>query len=251
MLANKPKVRKFLAFLLTPVFLFLFFQYTFAFFFVFIVGIILAGVFKPTTKTNFLKLQATLPTSSIRSLAVGLAEIQGKVKSAQLIKTKIGNCKCIAYHYSVRRETKDSDGKSTFEVIESEKKITPFFVQDATGKIDIRPDDLDLVWLPEKGSYRSGNLRYKQQVLMPGEEVLLIGNVNSQDGKLMMEKDQHHNVFNLTHAASISKWNTYKPLLNSLYIFGGVCCLFAIVIIKADISIVDGTVFYNFNNLLR
>jgi len=85
---------------------------------------------------------------------------------------------------------------------------------------------------------------------MPGEEVLLIGNVSSKDGKLMMEKDQHHNVFNLTYAASISKWNTYKPLLNSLYIFAGGCCLLAIVIIKADISIVDGTVFYNFNNLL-
>ncbi|WP_153069730.1 hypothetical protein [Psychromonas sp. psych-6C06] len=208
------------------------------------------NVFKPSTKSNFLKLQAALPTSTIRSLAVGLAEIQGKTKSAKLIKAKIGNYQCIAYHYSVRRETKDSDGKSTFKVIDTETQISPFFIEDATGKVDISNEELNFVWLPEKGSYQSGDLHYKQQVLMPGDEVLLIGNVRSQNGTLIMEKDTHNNVFNLSHASSISKWNTFKPLLNSLYVFGGLCCLLAIAIVLSDVSIENGVVFYNFNHLL-
>jgi hypothetical protein len=241
------KILKFLAF---PVLAFAFFANTFAFFFIFIVGMILVNIFKPTTKSNFLKLQAVLPTSAIRSLAVGLAEIQGKTKSANLIPAKIGNSKCIAYNYTVSRETKDSDGKSSFKVIETERKTAPFFIEDATGKIEISNEELNFVWLPEKGSYQSGQLHYKQQVLMPGDEVLLIGNVRSQNGRLIMEKDKHNNVFNLTLASSITKWNTFKPLLNSLYIFAGVCCLAAIVIVLSDVTIEDGIVFYNFNKLL-
>jgi hypothetical protein len=250
MLAKSPKLVKLFKLLAFPVLAYVFFAYTFAFFFIFIVGIILINVFKPSTKSNFLKLQAVLPTSTIRSLAVGLSEIQGKTKSAKLIKAKIGNYQCIAYEYSVSRETKDRDGKSTFKVIETETKISPFFIEDDTGKVDISSDELNFVWLPEKGSHKSGNLHYKQQVLMPGDEVLLVGNVCSQNGKLIMEKDKHNNVFNLTHASSISKWNTFKPLLNSLYIFGGLCCLLAIVIVLSDVSIENGVVFYNFNNLL-
>ncbi|MDA7746001.1 hypothetical protein N8878_01530 [Psychromonas sp.] len=250
MLTKHPKLVKLLTWLAFPVLAYAFFANTFAFFFIFIVGIILVNVFKPSTKSNFLKLQAALPTSTIRSLAVGLAEIQGKTKSAKLIKAKIGHYQCIAYHYSVSRETKDSDGKSTFKVIETETQISSFFIEDGTGKIEISTDELNFVWLPEKGSYQAGPLHYKQQVLMPGEEVLLIGNVRSQNGSLIMEKDKHNNVFNLSHASSIYKWNTFKPLLNSLYIFGGLCCLLAIVLVLSDVSIENGVVFYNFNHLL-
>jgi len=236
--------------LASAVFAYAFFTNTFALFFISIVGTILMNVFKPSTTSNFLKLQATLPTSTIRSLAVGLAEIHGKTKSAQLIPARIGDRKCIAYDYTVYRETKDSDGKPTFKIIETESKISPFFIEDGTGKVEISTDELNLVWLPEKGSYKSGNLHYEQQVLMPDEDVLLIGSVRSQNGKLIMEKDKHHNVFNLTHASSISKWNTFKPLLNSLYVFGGLCCLLAIAIVLSDVSIENGVVFYNFNHLL-
>ncbi|TYK65425.1 hypothetical protein [Colwellia echini] len=249
MLTKYPKLLKLFKLLGSIILILAFFANTFAFFFIFIVGIIVVNIFKPSTKSNFLKLQAVLPTSSIRSLAVGLAEIQGKTKCADLIPTKIGNGKCIAYLYTVKRETKDSDGKSSFEVIDNESKTSPFFIADDTGKIEINTDGLDFVWLPEKGSYQSGNMHYTQRVLMPNEEVLLIGNVSSKNGKLTMEKDEHNNVFNLTLASSVSQWNTYKPLLNSLYVFGALCCLVAIVVIKSDVSIEDGVVFYSFSNL--
>lgn len=251
MIDKNSKLGKLFYYLASIIFIVVFFATPFEVIIFIVVIIIILAVLKGTTKKNFLKLQAVLPTSKIRSLAMGMVEIQGKTSCSQLISAKIGNLQCIAYHYTVRRETRDSEGKSSFRLIEEEQKIAPFSIEDDTGSVEISIQDLDFVWLPEKGSYQSGNLHYQQTILMPADEVLLIGRATSTNNKLVIEKDQLNNVFNLTHASSVDKWNSYKPLLNSLYVFGALSCLGIIVIIKGDVSIDSGVVFYSFNNLFR
>ena len=228
-----------------------FFYSSFSIFLVFFLIVVLTAIFKATTKKNFLKLQAVLPTSNIRSLAMGMVEIKGKTRCQQLIQSKIGDTNCIAYHYTVHRETKDSEGKTRYTLIEEEQNVMPFSVEDDTGIVGINIEGLDFVWLPESGSYRSGSLHYKQTVLMPDDEVLLIGKATSTAGKVSIEKDDINNVFNITLASSVDKWNTYKPLLNSLYVFGVLCCVLAIFVAKIDVSIVDGIAIYNFNHFFR
>ncbi|NQZ31416.1 MAG: hypothetical protein HRU06_09065 [Oceanospirillaceae bacterium] len=249
MIDKNSKTAKLLSAIGSIIFIAVFFIYPFGLVLLLFLAVFLYLGFKASTKKNFLKFQAVLPTSKIRSMAMGLVEVQGKIKCQKLIRSKIGNIQCVAYHYTVRREERDSEGRSSYKLIDEESKMADFSIADDTGSVDVYTQDLDCVWLPEKGSYSSGSLHYKQTILLPADEVLLIGQAANVNGKVVIKKDDINNVFNLTHASSVDKWNTFKPLLNSLYVFGAISCVIIIVILKADVSIDNGVVFYSFNNI--
>ncbi|MEB3376208.1 hypothetical protein SFC43_34840 [Bacteroides sp. CR5/BHMF/2] len=50
-----------------------------------------------------MRLQAILPTSPIRSVAMGLAEVEGNVVLKESLLAPIGDTECVAYQYEVER----------------------------------------------------------------------------------------------------------------------------------------------------
>jgi hypothetical protein len=88
------------------------------------------------------KVQNT-PTSKVRSAAVGLAELFGKVSLKDEFVSPISNAKCAYYlikceYYQQRR--KNSDWVTFY----TDLKMSRFFLEDETGKMLIEPKEAEL-----------------------------------------------------------------------------------------------------------
>ncbi len=85
-------------------------------YFIIIVFIILPFLtsLKPNNKKRFYKFQRTLPTSNIRSVAMGLAEISGKVMTIEPMISRIGSKRCIGFLHTIENVTTDDDGKDSY-----------------------------------------------------------------------------------------------------------------------------------------
>ena len=85
--------------------------------FVIIFAYIIIEKILPNSTNQFLKLQATLPTSRIRSVAMGLAEIEGKLKMIEPIISPMKKKECIGYVYHIDKVHKDKDGDKSYSNI--------------------------------------------------------------------------------------------------------------------------------------
>jgi hypothetical protein len=116
-------------------------------FLLFIVFPVLSGLL-PSNRNRFLKYQRTLPTSKIRSVAMGLAEIEGSLESIETMLSPIKKKECIGYRYQIERISTDKDGDKSYTTIFDETICNPFYISDETGKIKVDPDKIEFVYGP-------------------------------------------------------------------------------------------------------
>jgi hypothetical protein len=92
----------------------------------------------------------SIPTSTIRSLALGLVEISGRVQpEEQVLSTPFSGLPCVFYTYAV--EERVSSGKHTrWETIAKGTSEQPFFVSDTTGRVLIVPLGAELILQNER-----------------------------------------------------------------------------------------------------
>lgn len=100
------------------------------------------------------KLIKDTPTSKIRSLAMGIVEINGNAmpNNAKYLKTPFSNVNCFAYSYEVkeykRHSSIDIKGNTTtdnrWETIAKGRNQTLFQVKDDTGSVIINPKNAEL-----------------------------------------------------------------------------------------------------------
>ncbi len=208
---------------------------------------ILSDLFIPNEKKRFLKLQSTLPTSKIASMAMGLVEVKGKTIMQEPLLSRIGKKKCIGYRYKIERISRDDDGKNHYTTISDEVFCNDFILKDKTAEVQVKASDIHFLWVEEEGSYSSGSKRYTQYLLFDGQEILLVGKANSKAGKVFIEKEPVKNVFTLAPYDSISNWNRYKPLLNRFLTYLAVLALLIAFILLIEINIKDNTIQFEFN----
>ncbi|TVR03653.1 MAG: hypothetical protein EA398_04205 [Deltaproteobacteria bacterium] len=82
---------------------------------------------------------------------------------------------CIGYRYHVEREERDSEGNTRWVTVRDERRMNPFLVDDGSGAIRVsEPLRADLRW---RSSHRrrSGNMRYTEYRLHPGDEAFVFG----------------------------------------------------------------------------
>ena len=86
-------------------------------------------------KSLFLKrMIENIPTSKIRSIAMGLVEIYGDVVPIKVMKSPFTGKDCVYYRYQIEEER--SDGKRTYWVtLRKEEKSVPFRLNDETGSV--------------------------------------------------------------------------------------------------------------------
>jgi Zn-finger nucleic acid-binding protein len=96
------------------------------------------------------RLIESIPTSTIRSLALGLVEISGRVQpEEQVLSTPFSGLPCVFYTYAV--EERVSSGKHTrWETIAKGTSEQPFFVSDTTGRVLIVPLGAELILQDER-----------------------------------------------------------------------------------------------------
>ena len=169
----------------------------------------------PNASKRFLKLQASLPTSKIRSIAKGLAEVEGKLLMKNPLFSPIKMTPCIGYYYLIEKIDRDKEGHNSYSTIHEETQCNPFEIEDTTGKIEVVPEGIQLFLMENTHQYTSGGKRYSESLLREGDEVLLIGYADAKGGVPFLRKDDKYKLLGITLVSSINVWNKYQPLLRS------------------------------------
>jgi hypothetical protein len=193
-------------------------------FFVFIFIILM----KPNAAKRFLRLQSSLPTSKIHSVAKGIAEIEGTLVMMNPLFSPVNNETCIGYYYTIENIDRDSDGKETYRTIHKETQCSIFQIKDDTGTIEVEPEGIELVLLEETNIRSHSGKRYKETLLKEGQKMLLVGYADSKNGTPFIRKDEHYKVLGITSSSGITVWNKYQPLLRS---FMFTCFIIFLIII--------------------
>ncbi len=196
----------------------------------------------PSNESRFFKLQNSLPTSKIRSVAMGLAEIEGKLEMIKPIKSPIGRKECIGFKHEIESIRMDK-GKESFSTISIEIVCKPFYIVDDTGKIEVNPEKLEFVWVKEDSQYRRGGQRHTEYLLKPNDKMLIIGKAGlKENNQPVFEYENIVKVFAISPSVSITDYNTYKPLLNSFIGFSCVFAFIASIILITPMKITDNKI---------
>ncbi|MET3537098.1 hypothetical protein [Chryseobacterium limigenitum] len=193
-----------------------------------ILSIIAVILIWPNSRKKFLRIQASLPTSKINSVAMGLVEIQGKLIMKEPLISPVAKEQCIGYYYTIEDITKDKDGKDSYTTIHRETKCNVFEMQDDSGTIEIQAEGIELILLKETNVDFGGQKRYTETLLKNGQEMLLVGSADSRNGHSYIRKDAGNKILGITSVAGISVWNKYQPLLRS-FLF--TCIVISVLII--------------------
>jgi hypothetical protein len=142
-----------------------------------VVGIVLfiVGLFNFKRK-HFIE---TIPTSKIRSIAMGLVEIYGEVVPMNnTMKSPFTFLPCVYYKYRV--EELRSSGKSTYwATIKEGSECSLFYLRDETGSVMVYPKGAEID-IPVDNTFRSGTGRDPPA----GVQQFLINNNLSHEGWL-------------------------------------------------------------------
>ena len=103
---------------------------------------------------NRKRLIESIPTSAVRSLAIGLVEVSGRAQPERaLLRAPFTGMPCVLFSYKV--EERRTSGKETrWETIAKGTSQEPFYVQDTTGRVLVVPFDAQLI-LPDSKATRS------------------------------------------------------------------------------------------------
>jgi Zn-finger nucleic acid-binding protein len=95
-----------------------------------------------------------IPTSTVRSLAVGLVEVNGRAQPERApLRGPFSGLPCVLYSYTVE-ERRQSGNKTRWETIAKGASEEPFYVQDDTGKVLVVPFGARLI-VQDKTTTRS------------------------------------------------------------------------------------------------
>ena len=154
------------------------------------------------------RLIESIPTSTIRSLALGLVEISGQAQPEEgLLSSPFGGLPCVFYSYAVE-ERVGSEKNARWETIGKGTSGQPFFVSDTTGRVLIVPLGAELI-LPDERTSRSNwlgelppttiaglnrlgisterwigsmTLRCRESFILPEEQVYVLGAAHEHQG---------------------------------------------------------------------
>ena len=139
-----------------------------------IVGTLFCGYFgyrKLITK----RMIENIPTSPVIGVVPGLTEVVGSVlKKEQLISARYSGTSVVYCRYLKERRVKTDKDKYEWRTVESGVSMTDFFLKDETGQIVVNPEKAEV---DASRTYyeRTGNLRYSEWTLKPGQELYILG----------------------------------------------------------------------------
>ena len=100
------------------------------------------------------RLIESIPTSTIRSLALGLVEISGQAQPEEhLLSSPFSELPCVFYSYVVEEHV-GSGKHARWETVAKGTSEQPFIVSDSTGRVLVVPLGAELI-LPDERTYRN------------------------------------------------------------------------------------------------
>ncbi len=154
------------------------------------------------------RLIESIPTSTIRSLALGLVEISGQAQPEEgLLSAPFSGLPCVFYSYAVE-ERVGFEKNARWETMAKGTSEQPFFVSDTTGQVLVVPLGAELI-LPDERTSRSNwlgelppttiaglnrlgisterwmgskTLRCRESLILPEEQVYVLGTAHEHLG---------------------------------------------------------------------
>lgn len=100
------------------------------------------------------RLIENMPTSKVRSIAMGLVEIFGKVAPSKILKSPFSNKDCVYYKYTIE-EYRRTGKHSRWVTVKKGEEVVHFYLEDDTGKVLIDPKGAN-VDIPLDFQFNSG-----------------------------------------------------------------------------------------------
>ncbi len=171
-----------------------------------------SGMIFPSEKNRFLNIQATLPTSKLDSMAMGLVEVKGQTVMQNPMLSPIDKKKCIGYRLVIEKVRHDDNGNTSYKA--------------------------------DKHRSRASK-RYTQYLLLDHQDILLIGKANAGVEGPFIEKESIKDIFALAPYNKVTRWNVNKPLLNSFMTYLVMLFVLIALILMSEITVTDDLVIFN------
>jgi hypothetical protein len=129
------------------------------------------------------RLIENVPSSRIRSVAMGLAEIVGSARQKTPLAAHLTGVPCVFYRYLVEQEERGSKGRHRWRTVEAGRSSDPFYLEDPTGTILVDPDGAEVVLrqayrkIERPEGWFSKRKRYTEWRIIPGQRVYALGSV--------------------------------------------------------------------------
>ena len=129
------------------------------------------------------RVMENMPTSRIRSVAMGFAELTGTAKAKAALAAPFSGIPCVYFRYLVEQEKTRSRGGRSWETIDQGKSAEPFHLQDPTGTILVDPAGAETVLArsfrktDREGGWFSRRKRYTEWWIVAGQKVFVAGTV--------------------------------------------------------------------------
>ena len=116
-----------------------------------------------------------IPTSASVGVTVGLAEVQGKVVLVDEppLKGPVSSDECVWYRHLIE-ERRGSGKNARWVKVSDDTLFRRFHCEDREGRLLIDPEGADLL-TRHKNVNRSGNMRYSEWLLKPGDKLYALG----------------------------------------------------------------------------
>jgi hypothetical protein len=145
-------------------------------------GFLIRYGFRLLRKKNMIE---NVPSSPIRSVAMGLAEIKGQAPGVAVTPAPLSGTPCLYYRYLVEEERTRPKGGREWVTIDRGESNVPFHVEDPTGRILVNPEGADIILgrdyqkIEREGGWLSRRKRTSEWRIDPGDFVYVIGSVSN------------------------------------------------------------------------
>ncbi|MBU4311311.1 MAG: E3 ubiquitin ligase family protein [Candidatus Omnitrophica bacterium] len=90
-----------------------------------------------------------IPTSTVRSLAMGLVELNGKAKKTKPLKSALTKTDCVYYRYTVERYQSSGKSGHWVTVAQGDSNDCVFSLDDGTGNVTVLPCGAEFIMPPD------------------------------------------------------------------------------------------------------
>ncbi|NVZ18960.1 hypothetical protein HX794_04845 [Pseudomonas costantinii] len=180
---------------------------------------------------NFYKTEQRLATSQIRSLAMGLVEVRGKVMADKMMLSPVNGKRCVGYVWIVEDGKEDKDGSWSWSRVSSEARCNDFRLQDATGEISVIAEGIDLFGNKTPVDHQSiSNSRRQGELLLTQDmDVMLIGDACERNGQTVIAMGkQPKAVFGLALTEDVENRRVLAPLWRAGGFYGAVVAMLGV-----------------------
>ena len=155
------------------------------------------------------------PTAKVRSLAMGLVELQGALRGRSRVSAPFTNKDCVWWEVELQTLRESNKGLKSWQTVHSERSGHPFYIDDGTGTALIYPQGADVragsvvteethgFGVPEPYSgymesrglgmrhlWAMGPMRFRERVLDEGFAVFVLGRAEPKPHAVEISMDE-------------------------------------------------------------